>query len=217
MRLRLAVVWTVLIVGIGIAATSSAQTCMGGPELRAGAAQIHGGGTYTAGVGGGNGGFGGGSNRLFAEASLQANRSENTTGTQFVVSGAIGTQFSAGRGERVAACPFGGAMFGFGPKLGPASLRANLYGAGGTIGVVAMTSDRFSIVPTFAVTAARQTVSVITGGTKEDFPGSTFGLASIGVGFRFNRHRSAIVPSVTVPFAVDPRKPQFAIRFTTDL
>lgn len=204
-----------LVIALAWSSTAFAQTCLGGPDLATPAVQLRVGGAFTDGARGIVGGLGGGSNRFFSTADIEFTAYDLVDDTEFAFGSVFGTQITTGPQRNVALCPVGAVRFGFGPNPDPVSFRSIIVQGGGSIGVIATTTSTFSVVPTFGIAFTRALATVTLNGISTS-DGTNYGVGVIGVGLRFNNHRSAVVPTLSVPFGLNGGDIEFAIRFTTN-
>jgi hypothetical protein len=198
-------------------AAANAQTCMGGTELGRGAHRLSVGGTMADGTNGAGAGYGFGSDHFFGTAGLGFNRFTGADQTQVAVSTLFGAQLRAGTGAAIAVCPVGQYDMGFGPNVDPVSLRTHAIAGGARIGFATGDPEQFNVVPTAGLSLVRSGLRA-----SNDLLGinqtmwDTYGLANMGVGFRFNHSRMAVVPSVSFPIGLDGVDPSFGVTFNSN-
>jgi hypothetical protein len=198
-------------------AAADAQTCMGGTELGRGAHRLSVGGTMADATTGAGAGYGFGSDRFFGTAGLGFNRFTGADQTQFAVGTLFGAQFRPSSSAALAVCPIGQYDMGFGPNVDPISLRTHALAGGGRIGFATGDPERFNMVPTAGVSIVRSGInasSALMGIDQTMW--DTYGLANMGVGFRFNHSRMAVVPSVSFPIGLDGADPSFGVTFSSN-
>lgn len=136
-----------------------------------------------------------GANALFVGGSIGRESVDGVTGTIVNVAATIGSDIGS---DRVHVCPVAGVFRTTGEHFGAFDTTNDGYTVGGSIGIVAAKGVSASAIPFFGISAVHNRVSVL------DTPfvqSSSFGVATIGVGFVFH-DRVAISPHVAMPFSV---------------
>jgi hypothetical protein len=197
----------------GFTSIAEAQLCGGQTSFSQGPYQLGIAGAFTDGAQGAGGHFAVGSpTGLFGGvgASVLGYSGLDSTRTEVSVFG--GADLAVEGSSRVFVCPLGLVSFGTGPDIGPVDVSSVGLRGGGSVGVVASETRSLMVVPTFGLAAAWQRVSIESGG-QESSASDTFGVATLGVGFIFNRN-VAITPSIAIPFSVADSDVVFTLAFT---
>jgi hypothetical protein len=200
---------------LALASEAAAQVCAGGPELSSRNL------THLASVGSGfadgmkgvGGSYGIGNHRAFAMGGMDFTHFSALAGTQKQVFGTGGFNVFDNGSSRFAACPTFGFMYGFGPTLFDSSLRSTATQIGGRVGFRAIGDQRYSIVPTAGVSWAGQSLGTSFYG--DNRLTEYYGVAVFGAGVRFNNNRLAVVPALSVPFAIESSDVSFQVNVTT--
>jgi hypothetical protein len=206
---RILVAVVMLLVG---AASADAQICGGAPSFgeapyQAGvAAAFH---EDARGVGAR---FAAGGSAVFGGAGLSFLSFDAVESTQTDVSAFAGAELAVDASDRVFICPVGIVSFGVGPDIGATDVSSVGFEGGGSVGVVASSTQTLMVVPTFGLSAVWQRVTAEVGAT-EVSESDTFGAARLGVGFIFNR-RVGITPGVSIPFSAGDADVVFSLGFT---
>lgn len=191
------------------ARSAEAQLCVGAPSFRDNRFQVGVTAALSDGAQGVGGSFGGGGEDFFGVAGVSVLNFSDMDSSATSVSGTLGADLQADQGGRVFVCPVGQVAFGAGPDLGPVDISTFTLSGGGSVGVVASQTDALTVIPTFGLFAVHTRVTAEVGGS-ERTDSDPSGLASIGVGFLFNRN-VAIVPAVLVPFSASNGDAVFSI------
>jgi hypothetical protein len=193
------------------ATSADAQTCAGAPSFRDNPFQIGVSAAFRDGAQGVGGSFAGGGDDIFGVAGVSVLNFSNLDSSATSVSGSIGADLQADQGGRVFVCPVGQIAFGAGPDFGAVDISTFTLSGGGSVGVVASQGNTLAVIPTFGLFAVHTRLTAEARG-QEETESDASGLASIGVGFVFNRN-VAIIPEVLVPFSAGNADAVFSIHF----
>jgi hypothetical protein len=190
-------------------AEASAQTCLGLPSFAEGPYQASLGLAFTEGAQTFGGGAAIGSDDIFGGASLAfTNFSEtDSNATSFGFEG--GATFVLNERERIEACPVGSVIVTGGPDVADVDITGIGLRAGGRIGVVAVESGSWEVVPTFGFDIAYDRISGELGAVKTTISRETYAIVRAGVGFVLNK-RIGLLPTLSVPLGLDDSDPEFS-------
>lgn len=198
------VVLCVVVLTLGMAGAAEAQFCAGAPSFRDGPMQVGFGASFGDGVRGVGGTFAGGGESIFGGIGLSVINFTAIDELATTVSAFGGAELQADDAGRVFLCPVAAAGFGAGPDIGPIDVSTVSLRGGGSLGVIASDQSGLMVIPHFGLFAVYSRVTADFGEDDESI-GDTSGLATVGVGFVFNRN-VGIIPSLSIPFsgAADP-------------
>lgn len=207
MKFILSCVLLLLFVSAG---RSDAQVCAGAPSFRDDPFQAGVTAAFTEGARGVGGSFSGGSESVFAGVGVSVLNFGDLDSSATNVSVTFGADLQADQNGRVFLCPVGQVAFGVGPDVGAVEVSTVTLSGGGSVGVLASQTDTLMVIPTFGLFALRTRVTAqLAGSDTTDTDRS--GLASVGVGFVFNRN-IAVTPAVSIPFSVANADAAFSIK-----
>jgi hypothetical protein len=188
---------------------SHAQVCAGAPSFRDNPFQGAVTAAFTEGARGFGGSFSGGGESIFGGAGVSVLNFSDLDTSATRVSVGFGADLQADQNGRVFLCPVGQVAFGVGPDVGAIEISTITLSGGGQVGVLASETDTLMVVPTFGVFALRTRVTAELAGS-DTTETDRSGLASVGVGFVFNRN-VAVKPAVSIPFSVANADAVFSI------
>ncbi len=142
--------------------------------------------------------------QLFMGAAVGRVRYEALGGSTLSVSGLAGYEYPLGVMGRVAVCPMVVWAMGFGPlNIDGSGFDAGYRGAsvGASVGVVASTSPRLTVLPTASLALARSS-STLSDGSTTFKTAETYGSVALGVGMVLGR-RFAFQPWVLIPIGLE--------------
>lgn len=200
---------------LALASEAAAQTCAGGPELSSrNLTQLASVGSgFADGMKGVGGSYGIANHRAFAMGGMDFTNISALSGTQKQVFASAGFNLFDNGSSRFAACPTAGFMYGFGPTLFDTSLRSTASQFGGRVGFRAYHSKSFSIVPTAGTSWVAESLGTSFYGDQRLT--EYYGVAVFGAGVRFNNNRLAVVPTFSVPYALESSDLSFQLNVTT--
>ena len=194
------------------ASTAEAQLCAGATSFAQQPYQVGIGASFQDGAQGVGGHFAAGGSSLFGGIGLGVVNFSDIDSTETDINVFAGSELNVEEDNRVFVCPLAAVNFGVGPDLGPVSVSSFTLQGGGRVGIVASDDNDMMIVPTFGLSAAWTRVSFERAGVESD-DSDTYGVASLGVGFIFDR-RIGITPGISIPFSVGDSDVAFTIEFT---
>lgn len=196
---------------LGAVSPAEAQLCSGAPSFAQAPYQVGVGAAFRDGAQGFGGQFAAGGTALFAGAGVAVLSFSDLDATQTNINIFAGTDLGVDENDSVFFCPLASFGFGVGPDIGPVDVSTFSLRGGGSVGVIASSTDMLMVVPTFGFAAAWQRVTVEAGGMDTD-ESDSYGVANLGVGFIFNR-LVAITPGISIPFSVADSDVTFTIGF----
>lgn len=200
---------------LALASEAAAQTCAGGPELSSrNLTQLASVGSgFADGMKGVGGSYGIANHRAFVMGGMDFTHFSALSGTQKQVFASTGVNILDNGSSRFAACPTAGFMYGFGPALFDTSLRSTAAQFGGRVGFRAFGNQQFSIVPTAGTSWVAESLGTSFYG--DERLTEYYGVAVFGAGVRFNNNRTSVVPTFTVPYALESSDVSFQVNLTT--
>lgn len=192
-------------------ALAEAQNCAGAPSFGQAPFQVGVATAFQDGARGVGGTIAAGGESLFAGAQLSMLSFSNVDASHTNIAAFGGADLAVDPDRRLFVCPAALVGFGSGPDVGAVDISTIDFRGGGSIGLIAHDRDPIMVVPSFGLSMGWQRMKASwSGQTATD--SDTFGIASLGVGFIFNK-RVGIVPSISVPFSA----PQSDVTFTLGL
>jgi hypothetical protein len=198
----------IAVVMLAAPAAAEAQNCAGAPSFGQAPFQVGVATAFQDGARGVGGTFAAGGESVFAGAQLSMLSFSNVDAHQTNIAAFGGADVAVDPDRRLFVCPAALVGFGSGPDVGTADISTIDFRGGGRVGLIAHDTDQIMVVPSFGLSLGWQRMKAsLSGQTATD--SETFGVASLGVGFVFNR-RIGIVPSISIPFSA----PQSDVTFT---
>ena len=180
--------------------SAEAQLCGGAPSFAQTPMQVGVATAFRDGAQGVGGHFAGGGEALFGGAGIRRVNFSPFDATETGVSAFAGADLAVAENQNVFVCPLASVSFASGPDIGGVDVSSVGFEGGGSVGVIASSTNTFMVLPTFGLAAAWRRVTADFRGA-EQHQSDTFGIANLGVGFIFNRH-VGITPSISIPFSV---------------
>ncbi len=209
--MRIAVAWAFLLI-LGTANDAEAQLCIGAPSFQEHKYQLGAGATFTEGAGGVGGTFAAGGESLFGGGGLALFHFTDVATNSVNLSAFIGADLATSTARRVFVCPLVQFALGSGPDVDPLDVSTIAVRGGANVGLVVSDNDAMMVVPTLGVGATYQRLTAKFGGVDQS-ESNTSGVASVGVGFIFNR-RVGITPELSIPFAARGSNVIFSVTLT---
>ena len=206
----------IAIVAVLIPGVSWAQVCTGQAPIGRSSPGIFGAGvSFAEGIASYGFSIGGGTDAAFGRGGFAVNHYDEDEFDTWAVGAVGGSQIAADASRRIQICPVGQFTYEWRNDIqgSGVDLSALTTGAGVLAGFVAAESASAQLVPTVGLAVNRTTVKI----SVEDFGSErvsrTYGVAQLGLGIILNR-RSAITPSVAIPFGIDDVEPSFSLVFS---
>jgi hypothetical protein len=206
----------ILFVMMAWPAAASAQVCMGQAPIGRPSPMVFGAGvTFADGIASYGFTFGGGTDAGFGRGGFAVNHYDEDGFDTWAVGAVGGSQIAADARQRVQICPVGQFSYEWRNDIQDSGVDVSALttGAGVFAGFVVAESATAQLVPTVGLAVNRTRVEVSVEGFGDDRVSRTYGVAQLGLGIVLNR-RTAITPSVLIPFGVDEVEPSFSLVFT---
>ena len=203
---------------------ASGQVCTGFASFAEGPYQVFGSATFNDNAKSFGGGFAFGGAGPFGQVSIGTSSFDELDGSSFNFGGGAGYQFSLDQRGLFFLCPTGSVGFTSGPNdidvFGDGSLVVDLSETdlvfGLSAGAVASRSGQTQIVPVASLAFVSATFKLsddVSGDSDSDT--ETFGLASLGLGFVFNRVVT-VRPGVALPFGLEGAATTFGVSLSVN-